>query len=323
MSSKVKTLPIISSKEAADNALREIEEGRSDEQIALMTRWSKMNKALQGGFRFNTTYVIAGLSGHAKSFLLNMIRKDFTDKSINGGFHKKFRQLHVAFEMTAADEVLRDVSGAIKKSYAELISAYKNTEGRVLSDADYEEVKAYLQTIAQLDIDYIEVTGTVTQLEDTIVAYGQKHKDSHLIVSLDHTLLTDTDKEKDEFEVVSNLSKMFLRLRKRMGIMGIIVAQLNSDIESEVRIGNNSRHFPIRRDIYGSKSIGRDADVIMVMHAPEKLGIQQYGNDKFDTKGFIFWHLLKMRKGTTGYIRFKDDLANGNLIETDIKVTTK
>lgn len=320
MSSKVNTLPIISSRQAALNALKEIDEGRGPDQIALMTRWKKVNKGLQGGMRFNNTYVIAGLSGHGKSFLLNMIRKDFTDKTINGGYHRKFRQLHIAFEMTAADEVLRDVSGATKKSYADLISAYKNTEGRILSDSDYEEVKAYLKSVAELDIDYIEVTGTVAQLEATIEAYGLKHKDSQLIVSLDHTLLADIDKEKDEFELVSNLSKMFLRIRKKQGIMGIIIAQLNSDIEGDARISSPNRHFPIRKDLYGSKSIGRDADWILVIHSPEKLGILQYGNDKLDTKSYFFLHFIKVRKGSVGFVRFKDDLANGNFIETDVKV---
>ena len=315
--SKVVLLPVISSRQAALNAKKEIDEGMSDEQVVLLCRWLKVNTALLGGWRFAFTYIIAGLSGAGKSFFLNMIRKDFTNKLLNGHYKRKFRQLHIAFEMTAADEVLRDVSGHVKTSYGEIISAYKSVNGRKLSPEKYAEIMEYLKMIAELDIDYVEVTGTVDQVEATIMAWDAKYPDEQKIISLDHTLLTDFDKEADEIALISNLSKMFLRVKKRIGSMNIIVAQLNGDIESESRIARPSGHFPIGKDLYGSKSIRRDADAIMVLNAPEKLGIAQYGIQKHDTKGIIFWHLIKMRKATTGYIRFQDDLKNGNLIELE------
>lgn len=316
-SSKPKILPIITSKEAAENARKEIEEGRSDAQVALLCRWSKVNFAVLGGWRFNFTYIIGGLSGSGKSYFLNMIRKDFTDPKLNGHYKRKFRQLHIAFEMSAADEVLRDASGQVKTSYAELISAYKSVNGQKLSDEKYRETLDYLKTIEELDIDYIEVTGTVEQIENTIYSYQNKYKDYQLIISLDHTLLTDYDKETDEISLIANLSKMFLRVKKHIGSMNIIIAQLNGDIESESRIARPSGHFPIGKDLYGSKSIRRDADAIMILHAPEKLGISQYGVQKFETKGIIFYHLIKMRKATTGFIRFQDDLKNANLIQLE------
>ncbi len=315
--SKVTLLPIISSRQAALNAKREIDEGMSDEQVVLLCRWEKVNIAVLGGWRFCFTYIIAGLSGSGKSYFLNMIRKDFTDKLLNGHFKRKFRQLHIAFEMTAADEVLRDVSGKVKTSYGDIISAYKSVNGKKLSPEKYKEIMAYLETLAELDIDYVEVTGTVDQVEATIMAWDAKYPNEQKIISLDHTLLTDFDKETDEIALVSNLSKMFLRVKKRIGSMNIIIAQLNGDIESESRIARPSGHFPIGKDLYGSKSIRRDADAIMVLNAPEKIGIAQYGIKKYDTKGIIFWHLIKMRKATTGYIRFQDDLKNGNLVQLE------
>jgi len=315
--SKVVLLPIISSRQAALNAKKEIDDGMSDEQIVLLCRWEKVNMALLGGWRFAFTYIIAGLSGSGKSYFLNMIRKDFTNKLLNAGYKRKFRQLHIAFEMTAADEVLRDVSGHVKTSYGEIISAYKSVNGRKLSPEKYAEIMEYLKGLAELDIDYVEVTGTVTQVEATIMAWDAKYPGEQKIISLDHTLLTDFDNETDELALVSNLSKMFLRVKKRIGSMNIIIAQLNGDIESESRIARPSGHFPIGKDIYGSKSIRRDADAIMVLNAPEKLGIAQYGVQKHDTKGIIFYHLIKMRKATTGYIRFQDDLKNGNLIQLE------
>jgi hypothetical protein len=204
-------LPIISSRQAAANALKDIEEGMSEEQVVLLCRWEKVNRGLLGGWRFCFTYIIAGLSGSGKSYFLNMIRKDFTNRFLNGRYKRKFRQLHIAFEMTAADEVLRDVSGQVKTSYGDIISAYKSVDGSRLSLEKYEEIKDYLKTIADLEIDYIEVTGTVQQVYATILDWDQRYPDEQKIISLDHTLLTDFDKEADEIALVANLSKMFLK----------------------------------------------------------------------------------------------------------------
>ena len=48
--------------------------------------------------------------------------------------------MHIAFEMTAADEVLRDVSGKVKTSYGDIISAYKSVNGKKLSPEKYKEI---------------------------------------------------------------------------------------------------------------------------------------------------------------------------------------
>lgn len=305
-------LPIKSSKEAAQEALREIELGLTGQQQGLLCRWSKVNKAMLGSFRFGNTIVLSGMSGGGKSYFLNMLRKDFENKELNRKFTKPFKQLHFAFEMSASDEIIRDIGAEIRTSYANVISAYER-----LPQHKFEQIKSYLKQVEDYNIDYIEVTGNVQQIYDTIKYYKSLYPNHELIISFDHTLLTDFLNEHDEIALVSKLSKMFLQIRKELRTLNIIVAQLNDNIEDPIRLKNPSMHYPSKRDIFGGKAIFRDSDAVFVVHTPEKLGLTEYGVKKYGTSEAMFLHLIKMRKGIPGMIRFHDDLANGNYIQIE------
>lgn len=306
---KSNILPIVSSKEAALAALKIIEEGRTGEQQGLLSRWEKVNFLNMGAFRFGKQYVIAGMSGGGKSWILNMLRKDFLDPTLNGDFKKPYRLIHFAFEMSAADEVIRSTSSKVQSSYADLISAYS-----CLSEEKYREAREYLQSSMELDIDYVEVTGTVSQVHDTIMWYQGNYPQHNLIISLDHTLLADYSNEKTEVELISKLSGMMIAVRKKISSMNFIIAQLNSDIEDIKRISTPSMHYPTKRDIHGSKAVYRDADFVMVAHVPEKLGITRYGRTNKDTSGKLFLHQLKGRHvGDGGFITFQQNYQAGTL----------
>ena len=311
-----RTLPIKSMRQAVEDAKVEIEEGRSGAQAGLLCRWPLVNRVILGSWRFANTYVIAGMSGGGKSYFLNMLRKDFLDSNINANFKKKFRLIHFAFEMSSSDEVLREAGGRIKEKYEDLISAYSR-----LSDAKYKRLIETLDMMKDLDMDFVEVTGTVDQIENTIYEYQAKYIGYSLIITLDHTLLTDYKDEAGEIALVSKLSKMFVGVRKKINSMNILVAHANTELEDMKRIMTPTLHYPVKRDIHGGKAIFRDADVVMFLHTPEKLGIARYGNMSVDeeqgypTKDMVFNHVLKVRKRTPGLIRFKQDYANGNLIE--------
>lgn len=325
-----KALPIKTSKEAADEARQAILEGMDpNEMQGLLCRWSKVNRAALGSWRFGFTYVVGGLSGSAKSYFVNMLRKDFQNKKLNPQFNKPFRILHISFEMKAHNELLREVSSHVNTSYADLLSAYKAETGETLSSEKYKEIDAYLRTIEDADVDYVEVTGNVGQIEKTIYDYQAKYKDHLLVITLDHTLLTDFENEKDEVSLVVKLSGMFLRVRNNIGSMNIIIAQMNGEIEKNERIAKKEMHYPMASDLYGSKAIRRDADFIFILHVPYKLGIPRYGNKEFadgkigyptkTPKGklIFFFHNVKARYSDVALVRFADDLANGNLLQME------
>jgi hypothetical protein len=103
------TLPVKHISQAVDRAKLDILEGLSTDQAGLRCRWEKINKALLGSWRFNNVYLLAGASGHGKSFILNMLHQDFCNPELNSEFKKPFLILHFCFEMSASDEVLKKV----------------------------------------------------------------------------------------------------------------------------------------------------------------------------------------------------------------------
>ncbi len=316
--SKNNILPIITSKDAVDETWKEISAARETRQAGLITRWEKMNIAMMGSWRFKKNYLLAGMSGSGKSYILNLVRNDFANKQLNKLFVKSYRILHIAFEMSATDELIRTVSSMSGISYQDLLSSYDR-----LSDEKYQEVKNILNDIYNNPIvDFIEVTGTVQQIHDTIKAYKSAYPNDELIVTLDHTLLTDYDKEKDETTLVTSLSKMFVGIKKDVGSMNILIGQLNTDIEDQSRILKAHTHYPLKKDIHGSKAVYRDADFVIVFHRPEMLNITRYGTDTmiddnigYPTKGIIFAHILKSRNSDVGIIRYKHDFKRGSIIE--------
>lgn len=306
-------LPVKTSKQAAEEAKKVIDEGRTGEQLCLHTRFKKLDNALLGGWRFNNQIILAGMSGGGKSFMLNMLRKDFSDPVLNKNFNKPFRQLHFAFEMSASDEIIRSASSDTKTSYGDLISAYSR-----LNEFKYQEVIKQLELYQKLNVDYVEVTGTVQDIDETIDSYQSKYPNDDLIISIDHTLLTDYKNEKDEVALVSSLSSMMLKKRKKINSMNILISQLNADIEETQRIMNPDLHYPKKKDLHGSKAVYRDCDICLILHTPEKLGITSYGKAEYDTRDKVFNHILKDRMGgASGVIEMLQDYANGNLIELD------
>lgn len=313
---KPNSLEIKTSAQVVEEAKVVIEEGRTGEQLALFSRHNKIKKALLGGWRFNNNYVIAGASGSGKSYYLNMLYQDFMNTTLNSEFKKPFKILHFGFEMTAYDEVIRAVSSNTKNSYRTILSV-----DEILPESIYDETLIYLEQYKNFEIYYVESTGNVGQIEQTILDFQAKFPQHLLVIGIDHTLLADYANESSEVELVSNIAKMMVSVRKKIGSMGLEICQLNADIEEVERINNPAHHYPKKKDLHGSKAIYQCADYVTILHAPEKLGIQRYGLTKigdstgFNTEKLIAWHLIKARKGVPGLIRLKDELEKGNIAE--------
>ena len=121
--------------------------------------------------------------------------------------------------------------------------------------------------------------------------------------------------EKSEVELVSRLSRLALKLRKRYGAMIILLGQLNDKIEQPDRLQTPQMHYPMKTDIHGAKSVYMAADDVIVIHAPEKLGLTNYGPRNFPTENLVAWHILKSRHaGNVGLIRMRQEFNKGNLI---------
>jgi len=311
-------LDIGTSKLAVINANSEITQARAGERVVMKSRWDKLNYFLLGGFQFGQTYMLCGASGHGKSYMLNMLLRDFTNRSLQKANQKKVRVLHFSFEMSAAAEMTRRISTLTGISYRKLLSA-----DEPLSAQDYEMVNSAASQLVDEPIYFVETPGNRAQIMDTIDRMKQKFPDDDLVVTLDHTLLATPMPGENEIQTLAELGKMFIDVRKKYNTLNILLCQLNDKIEASSRRDPSvpSLHFPTKTDIHGSKQLYHSADVCLVMHQPALLGLEVYGPDRVPTitpentgsKNLIAMHVLKNRHGTQGYTRMIANLENGRI----------
>jgi replicative DNA helicase len=298
------------SKLAIEEARQAIEEGMKGEQLFLYTRYPKLNKLMLGGFRFNNFVFIAGPSGGGKSMFLNMLLRDFMDPQLNGGFKHPFKILHFNFEMSGGDEMLRSVSGKVGMSYGDLLSA----ETPVTPD-QYARIIPELESLQNDKLYYVEKAGTRMEIRETIYKFHSHFPDHKLVITLDHSLLVKYLDEQTEVDLLSELGKMFIEVRKDLGALIIVLGQTNDKLEESRRRENPSLHYPTKTDIHGSKQVYHAADVVMILNRPELLHIEFYGQKRYSTSNTLFLHCLKQRKGDVGLIRYTADFSRGAIYE--------
>lgn len=281
------------------------------EHKVLKTAWSRVNKMLLGGFHFKQIYLIAGASGHGKSFFLNMLQRHFISKGVNDPTFK-FKILHFGFEMSAEVELLRRASAMAKVPYRKLVAS-----DDPLSEEEYKRVKSFYNKLREEPIFYFEDPGSRLEIEATIRAFAKRFPDDELVVTLDHSLLVLGERGEDEVKTMSELGKMFIRLKKELGLCTIILGQLNDKIEGERRRDptNPALHFPTKTDIHGSKQLYHAVDVCMVIHQPALLNLEYYGKQNIPTKDLIVLHCLKQRNGQQGFVLMLNKLNEGEIIE--------
>jgi hypothetical protein len=147
-----------------------------------------------------------------------------------------------------------------------------------------------------------------------------KFKNKWIVIFLDHTLLTKGNAGDKEREVLSNLQRMFMEVKKIGKTTIIQLSQLNREIEDKDRITNPSLHFPVRRDLFGGDSVFQASDYVIVLHRPEILGIPDmgYGIKNWPVKNLVYMHFLKIREGEPKILVFENHLKYNTLEEAKI-----
>lgn len=296
-------------------AKAQVQDSRQGKTKVLRTRWQRVNRMLLGGFYFGQTYLIAGASGHGKSYLVNMLLRDFTNQQINGNLPFNFKILHFGFEMAASAEVLRRITSMTGLSYTKLLSVEDK-----LSDHEYDLVQRSLVTLKNEEIYFVETPGSRFQVYETIKAFKQRFPDSELVVSLDHTLLVTPEPGEDEIQLMAEVSKLFIQIRKEFHTMNLLVSQLNDKIEGENRRdpAKPSLHYPTKTDLHGSKQGYQAADCVLVIHRPELLNLEYYGKENFPTRDLVALHQIKQRNGVSGFTLMKNNLEKGTFDDWEI-----
>jgi replicative DNA helicase len=104
---------------------------------------------------------------------------------------------------------------------------------------------------------------------------------------------------------VSSISRALKSIAKELAVPVLALSQLNRSVETR---GGNKK--PMLSDLRESGAIEQDADMVVFIHRPEKMGMSQF-EDGQSTKGHADIILAKNRNGPTDEILlyFKEDRA--------------
>lgn len=304
-----KTLSFRHISTATNEAVEYIRKRKNHEIQSLRTRWNKFNKSCMGGIEPNTIYTIVGISGSGKSSFVNTLETDLIDLNSN----QDIIVLNFSFEMLSSRQIGRKISSKLRQTTAELYSA--NNE---LTDDLLDRVEQTSQQIKSYPIYYVDTPGTVEDIASTInYFYETKAKDKKFVIILDHTLLVEGQNHESALQVISELQKLFIKVKKLPNTTIIQLSQMNRNIENPERINNPSMHYPMRSDISSADTIFHASDYVICIHRPELLNIQQYGPNRLLVKNKVYLHILKNRDaGECTILEFDNDLKYNNLIET-------
>lgn len=289
---------------------------------SLHTSSRKLNRHTLDGIQWGSIVSVAGLSGGGKSIICEQLKRDFVECNPL----EKIKILSFEFEMLSRDQIIRAVSSKTKMSTKELQTTR-------FTDDEFEGIQKILDTMGQYPIWYVDDTGTVPEIRNTVAQFVIDEKiqeeDYGLIVTIDHVLLTKGKDGDNEKKIIDDLYKEVMAMKKLYDKLGIrviflLLSQLNRKIEEQDRVLNPALHHPTKGDLFGASSVYYSSDYVLVTHKPSGVeGIEgTYGplklplfNPEKPSQAMIYWHLIKHRGGVPKIMMMLDNFKNSRVDE--------
>ena len=298
------------SKDLVDEASETIRRYQSKELTPIRFGRDYVNKNLLGGLFPGNVIGIAGSSGHGKSTLLQDLEDDIFNKELNPDCDD-YILLRNNYEMSVFKLYLREVKKGINKKITDILGSEYTDEEQVIVN----QIKA---KESNSRVKYFENPQDPETWFSIMCSFCEEHKNSkHIVVSIDHiALVKQTIKGKKDG--IDNLIEYINILRHvYKNISFVILSQLNRNIEDR---DSPKTSAPRKGDLYQSDFLFQISDVIIVVHNPYKLGLQEHmviGQSQyyhlsefkkdpgkktttFLTKGLIFYHFIKLREDEGG-----------------------
>ena len=229
------------------------------------------------------------------------------NKNLLGGLQPGKMYVYWSFEMPGHQQILRAGSKDVKKQVLDLLSVESK-----LSEEEYTLYKEKVSVYKKYPILFNNIPRTIDYIKDTNVEMTTALPDRMIINIFDHSRLV-AGRADNELQKLDRLSKGCMWMQAKMGVINILLSQLNRNIEQEHRA--KAQYQPLLTDLFGGDSIGQDAHVVMMLQRPYDL----YGITELycshDPVGLLAVHIEKNRDGLLGMLPFEADMSTFTINE--------
>ena len=288
---------------AVNQSIAIVKQAKLGQRDVLPTSWKRLNRNLLGGLQKGKLYVIAGRPGVGKSAFSNQLIFDVLDTNKD----KKIRVLYWTFEMPGYQQVMRSASKDVKKQMGDLLSV-----DSPLSDVDFRNYAGKVQKYGKYPIYFNNIPRSMEFIMNTNEEVFNKHPEDTVINLFDHSRLV-RGSEDTELKRLNTISKGCMWMQSKLGVVNILLSQLNRNIEQEHRAKN--QYQPMLTDLFGGDSIGQDAHVVMILNRPFDLYniVDTYCGE--NPRGLLACHVEKNRDGLLGMIGYEADMSTFTIRE--------
>jgi replicative DNA helicase len=165
------------------------------------------------------------------------------------------------------------------------ISSYRQNQASFLSASDLEELEVATGHVAGLSL-WVDDRPSMTVAQIFSSAQVQQARYGLSLVVVDHmSLIRPANPKASMYEAMTQVSKDLKGMARRLGVPVLALAQLSRDVEKSERKPRNS-------DLRDSGSVEQDADIIVMLHRPDRTG----------TLSSTELHVTKNRDGQLGEV---------------------
>ena len=220
--------------------------------------------AITRGWQDGNLIVIGARPGHGKSAIaLNMAKAAAVDNNIPTAFFT----LEMA-DIELADRLIGSESG---------LSSGKRKGKDKMEDYEWAQIESALRKVVKAPLYIDETPGlTITEFTSKIKRMVQEKGVKIAFVDYLQLMHATGNYGTNRALEIGDISRQLKETAKELHIPIIALAQLNRNLMTRL---NSSMGRPVLSDLKDSGSIEQDADMVLFIHRPAKLGLSEMGED--------------------------------------------